>query len=242
MSKLKLTLSGCLVLLWVAPWLSAQSVQLFSFEPSVGVEGKINNRLAGFFQISSETQINREELREEEYENGIRNFDFQVGLSTDITTDLSGTASFTFRLREPFDGSMTTELRPTQQITLGRQFSKYRLRQRLRFDERFIQADPAESHRFSLRVRYRLSLDFPLEGDRLDDREFYINANTEFLYTPTDDDAFFYREYRGYTGLGYQLDERHKLELGGTFETARISRELGRENLWLLKMVWAIGL
>jgi hypothetical protein len=221
-------------------WAGAQSVHLFNIEPTIGLEGKLNNRLDYFFQISSESQFNHEELEDETFENGARNMDFQVGLATDLTADLSGSANFTFRLREPFGGNITTELRPTQQVTLATSKGKYRFRHRLRADERFIQRDPGGKHEFDLRLRYRLSLDFPLQGDRLDAGEFYLNTNAEFLYTPTRDDAFFYREYRGYIGLGYQFSSRYTLELGSTIETARISRELGRENVWLTRVVLAV--
>ncbi len=237
--KNKLLLCCCLCWAQVG-W--AQSVHLFSVEPTIGLEGKMNDRLDYFFQISSESQLNQEVLEDETFENGARNMDFQAGLATDFTADLSGSASFTFRLREPFGGEITTELRPTQQVTLSTSKGKYRFRHRLRADERFIQRDPGEKHGFDLRLRYRLSLDFPLEGDRLDEQEFYLNTNAEFLYTPTEDDAFFYREYRGYLGLGYQFNSSYTLELGGSLESARISRTLGRENIWLAKVVWAVEL
>lgn len=233
-------LIGCILFLCLVSQLPAQNVHLFGMEPALGIEGKVSNRLGYFLQVSSESQLNSAELEEEVYDNGIRNVDFQVGISSNFTPDLSGAASFTFRLREPLKGEITTELRPTQQLTLSNNFSKYRFRHRLRADERFIQREKSGRHEFDLRLRYRLSLDFPLQGDRLDDREFYLNSNAEFLYTPTESDAFFYREYRLYTGAGYQIDKHVKLELGGTVESARISRDLGRENVWLLKLICAI--
>ena len=240
MGFIKFGFTGCLLSFCMGFLASGQSVHLSAIEPTIGLEGKINSRLDYFFQYTIENQFNEEQLEDAFFENGIRNMDFQAGVSTDFTTDLGGSFSFTFRFREPFGGGMTTELRPIQQLTLATQFFKYRFRQRLRADERFIQRKPGSRHEFDLRLRYRLALDFPLQGDRLDNKEYYLNTNVEFLYTPTENDAWFNRGYRGYSGLGYQFNDRYKLEIGGAFETARISRELGRENAWLVKMVWAI--
>lgn len=234
---------------WVISWglmltvgVKAQDVQLFSIEPTIAVEGKVKNSLDYFFQLASESRLTEERVGEEVYESGVRQVELQAGVAIDFTTDLSGTASFLYRLRTPFDGSVTTELRPTQHLTYAIRQGKYRFRQRLRADERFRQRSSDRQYEFDLRLRYRLSVDFPLEGDRLDQGEFYLNANAEFLYTPTQSDAFFYREWRGYSGLGYQFNNRYTLELGTAMEAARISRELGREYNWLLKLVWAVAI
>ena len=222
--------------------LVAQSVHLFSVEPTFALEGSVKKGLDFFVQFASESRLTETNLGDDHYARGVRHVELQGGLAQDFTTDLSGTASLTFRVREPFEGDITTEIRPTQQVTWATNWRKYRLRQRLRADERFRQSEPNGSYDFDLRLRYRLSLDFPLEGDRLDEKEFYLNTNAEFLYTPTGADAFFYREYRGYAGLGIQFNPRYTLELGGALESARISRELGRENNWLLKLVWAVAI
>ncbi len=233
---------GTLLLVFCLTTAGAQSVHLLGFQPTIGVEGQLNKRWDYFFQLSGEGQFNEERVGGDVFENGTRNIDFQVGASTDLTADWNGSANFTFRLREPFAGAVTTELRTTQQVTWSKSFSKYRFRHRVRADERFVQRRVGAKYEFNLRIRYRFSLDFPLQGDRLDVKEFYLNSNAEILYTPTEDDAFFYREYRGYGAVGYLFDERYRFEMGGAYETARIDRELGRENNWQLRMVWAIFL
>ena len=230
-------------LLLLIPFLGkAQDVHLFSVEPTISLGGTIKQGLNYFFQTASESRLTEADVKGVSFTNGVKHWEGTAGLVYDLTTDLSGTASFTFRKNTPFDGHATTELRPTQHIVHAINFGKYRIRQRLRADERFQQGRPNGKYEFYLRLSYRLALDFPLEGDRLDNREFYLNTNAEFLYTPTATDAFFYREWNAYSGLGFKLNDLYTLELGGVLKTARISRDLGRANKWLVKVIWVVSI
>ncbi len=231
----------CLLLL--IPALSkTQDVHLFSVEPTISLGGNIKHGLDYFFQTASESRLTEGDIKGVSFTDGVKHIEATAGLACDLSTELSGTASFTFRKNTPFDENITTELRPTQHLTYATSFGKYRIRQRLRADERFQQRGHNRKYKFDLRLSYRLALDFPLEGDRLDNREFYLNTNAEFLYTPTTTDAFFYREWNGYAGLGYKLNDLYTLELGGVLKTARISRDLGRVNKWLVKVVWVVSI
>ncbi|NQZ75879.1 MAG: DUF2490 domain-containing protein [Ekhidna sp.] len=85
------------------------------------------------------------------------------------------------------------ENRLTQQLAYTHQNSTVRLLSRFRAEQRF-RTD------FAHRYRYRFSLDFPLSGERLDNREFYLISSNEVLVEST--------------GSGHSLDNRLSIGTG----------------------------
>jgi len=93
------------------------------------------------------------------------------------------------------------EHRIFQQFTSGQDIGKVKLNHRYRFEQRFVEAD------FKLRFRYFLGLNVPLSKSN----KFYFSAYNEiFLNTQS---SIFDRN-RIYTGLGYRLNKKIKVELG----------------------------
>lgn len=93
------------------------------------------------------------------------------------------------------------EHRIFQQFTSGQAIGKVKLNHRYRFEQRFVEDD------FKLRFRYFLGLNIPFS----ESNKFYFSAYNEiFLNTQS---SIFDRN-RVYSGLGYRLNDRIKLELG----------------------------
>lgn len=82
-----------------------------------------------------------------------------------------------YRNRDWFDSSRSNEIRLTQQYNYARSYNQYRLGHRLRVEQRFYEDETV------YRARYRLNLDFPLQGLRLDNGEFYTAIGLETLYS-----------------------------------------------------------
>lgn len=82
-----------------------------------------------------------------------------------------------YRSRELFDEQRNDEIRLTQQYAYAKSYNQYRLGHRVRVEERFFSKETA------YRLRYRLGLDFPLQGLTLDEGEFYSALSIETLYT-----------------------------------------------------------
>jgi hypothetical protein len=227
------TLSICLAL----PAMT-QDVQVFGFVPNIQVDGKLTNRLDYFFQTGGE--IHFLERTDGQSENAAEwlTFDLAGGVSFDAGPDWNLAASLVARRRSPFSGAAGKELRPWQQATHIARFGKYRLRNRLRAEQRFVQRQDGDEFEFDLRLRYRLSLDFPLDGERLDDREFYLNTSAEWLLTPTRERAFFYHNPRGYVGLGYRFNEKNRLETGPEFRTRNAEDDGSDEHIWYWRATW----
>jgi hypothetical protein len=82
-----------------------------------------------------------------------------------------------YRFREPFSDTGENELRLTQQVNLNQRANIVRTGHRFRTEQRIL---PSETlHRF----RYRLALDGPLQGEKLDVGEAYWIGSAEGLLT-----------------------------------------------------------
>ena len=82
-----------------------------------------------------------------------------------------------YRNRDWFDPSRSNEIRLTQQYNYARNYNQYRLGHRVRVEQRFYENETV------YRARYRANLDFPLQGLRLDNGEFYAAVGLETLYS-----------------------------------------------------------
>ena len=83
---------------------------------------------------------------------------------------------------------------------------RHRLTHRVVFDQ-----TTSSSESTSYRLRYRMSLLFPLSGQSIDAREFYIKTHGEFLNLyQTNYDI----ELRAIAFIGYKFNDGNKIELG----------------------------
>lgn len=231
---------GTCLLAWAS--LPAQDVTRWGVLPGVQVAGQLPNKVEYFFQLGSETYWLESTEGQTEGDFWVRHLDLSAGADTDLGTDWNVAASLLLRRRSPFEGTPGWELRPWAQLTHVARFGKYRLRNRLRAEQRFVQSRRGDDWRADLRLRYRLSADFPLQGERLDDGEFYLNSSTELLLTPTRPDWWFYRNPRGYVGLGYQLDGKNKLEGGLEFRKQNGAADGSDERIMFWRLNWVVNL
>lgn len=135
----------------------------------------------------------------------------ESGLDYQLTTSLNLAAGYLIGWRNLDAEATDLEHRLLQQLTLTQSLAKYRLRWRLRSEQRFFrQNDFQVVHR----LRSRLGLDFPLQGERLDPGEPYLHLNAEWLVNPESAQPAYYSERRFYSGLGWRLRSGLRLENG----------------------------
>lgn len=213
--------------------LGAQDRQLYGTIPMVLLKKNGGERINYSLSFSSEINAIERKFSDRLFTAKVDNLNLESAISYDLNPNVNLAAAFLFRLRDPFTGT-TTELRPWQQLSLIHRLGKYRLRNRFRIEERWSGSELD----FNLRLRYRLSADFPLEGERLDAREFYLNVSSEALLTPTQKRAFFFWESRTYLGLGYQLDERRRIEPALDFRSRKVDAAGNRRHILFLRLVW----
>lgn len=134
-----------------------------------------------------------------------------------------------YRFREMFDDSREDEVRITQQYGRSRKYNRVKVAHRVRFEERFREHT-------SFRSRYEFSVEFPLSGDRIDQKEFFMVTDTEALWSigneqkPSFEHRFgvsigneIFKNTKADFGLEYRLDDYTNDTAGEIFLTTGIS-------------------
>ena len=128
----------------------------------------------------------------------------------------------------------TDHHRLMQQYSIVSRFPRFRLGHRLAADQTFRPNTPLE-----VRLRYRLSLELPLNGTQVDPGEWYLKINHEYL------NAFQAQDYdlelRLIPVIGHLFSDRNKVETGVDW---RVDRFIHKETRWTFwwAMAWYYSL
>ena len=133
------------------------------------------------------------------------------GLSFKVTDKLSFTNSYVYERQQPFETNSRNEHRLFQQLTLKLPFNKFSLKQRLRFDERFIQNNQTNSFDFSHRLRYLLGGSYDFNDN------WYLMTYSEFFFNTTKGADFQFNENWSALQIGYNISKKHAIEIGYLF-------------------------
>jgi hypothetical protein len=123
--------------------------------------------------------------------------------------------------------------RTIQQFSIVRKYNSFRLAHRFSADQSF-NLNPFEKFELKYieyRLRYRIAAEFPLNGQSVDSREFYLKINNEYLYSwqNSEDDI----EIRIVPLLGYNFEDNSKLEMGLDYRLDSFLNENSRNSFWL---------
>lgn len=135
----------------------------------------------------------------------------ETGLSYDLLKQLTFTASYVYERQHPFEDFARNEHRFFQQLTLKLPVKKMELKQRLRFDERFIRDNLAGTWPFSHRLRYLLGASRDISD------KWYGFVYTEFFFNTTRGAKFQFNENWSAAQVGYRFNKTHSLEFGYLF-------------------------
>lgn len=133
-----------------------------------------------------------------------------------------------------WNGNAGNNHRSIQQINFVQIKSKMRIGHRLRSDQTF---DPLEKPEF--RLRYRLVLEIPLEGVRIDPGEFYLIASNEPIFGQRGSD--FNIENRLVCSLGHYFSKKQKLEGGIDYRADSFLDGGLRQRFWF-KIGWFVNI
>lgn len=133
------------------------------------------------------------------------------GLSYKITDKLAFTNSYVYERQQPFETIARNEHRLFQQLTLKLPFNKFSLKQRLRFDERFIQNTQTNSFDFSHRLRYLLGGSYEFNDN------WYLITYSELFFNTTEKAKFQFNENWTALQIGYNINEKNTIEFGYLF-------------------------
>ncbi len=101
---------------------------------------------------------------------------------------------YMYRTVDPFEPESGWEHRITQQFAFITNFGGYRLGNKFRIEQRIRSRD------YLTRFRYAISNDFPLQGESLDPKEFYLIAGNELVYA--------------FNSIGDELENRFSVGIG----------------------------
>lgn len=97
------------------------------------------------------------------------------------------------------------EFRWTAQYTYSRTYNAIKLAHRVRWDQRYREDDP------EYRLRYRLSFSMPLNGFKVDVKEYYVTAGSESLYVVQSGELPEY-DQRLYAGVGFRWSDKLRIQ------------------------------
>ncbi|UHG91103.1 DUF2490 domain-containing protein [Spirosoma oryzicola] len=122
-------------------------------------------------------------------------------------------------------GRAEPENRLYEDISLKDQLGRLGLTHRLRLEQRWLGSrdqsgqGAVQEWEYQNRIRYQLSLEFPLQGKTIEDKEWYLNAFDELFIgfgRNVNDNVF--NQNRLSSGLGYQFTNNAKLELNYLYQ------------------------
>ena len=159
----------------------------------------------------------------------------ETGISYNITSKLSATASYVYERQNPFEENYRNENRLFQQLTLKLPLKKeFELKQRLRFDERFIGNRLTGKSEFSHRLRYLIGAKKPLNDS------WYVTGYTEFFFGTSGKVQF--NENWSALQAGYAFNNIHSVEFGFLYVGWIYNNTNNWFNQYYLQMTWVSNL
>lgn len=153
----------------------AQNIPSLRWEPGFSFTQKIDSRWSYNLSLSGRQRLT-------EFGEGEKNFrtDRWEVKSFGTYTLLGGkklSLGYMYRTIDPFEQESGWEHRITQQFAFITNFGGYRLGNKFRIEQRI------RSTSYETRLRYAISNDFPLQGESLDPKEFYLIGKNELVYS-----------------------------------------------------------
>jgi len=194
----------------------------FGLLPKLVLSKKISDQTKWVNSIES-----RSIIYDDEYQFSHSLVDVSSIYSLKINTNQSFNFGYILRFRD-------SEIihRTFQHYNFVNSYSSIKFGHRFAF-EQFYQTDKQTT----FRTRYRASLEKPLNGERVDVKEFYIKLGNEYLYDFDEDDL----EIRLTPYLGYQATKKDKVELGFDYRLSNFINNLTENQLWF-RATWYISI
>ena len=149
------------------------------------------------------------------------NTDYSIIFSKRIGLSNSFAGGLLFRSGEKF-----FKRRYIQQLTLVDQHPFYRIAQRFLIDQTIKINTPVE-----IRFRYRITVEFPINGRSVDNDEWYLKLNNEFLNYY--ENKKYNLDFRSSPLLGFKFSEQSKLEFGLDFRNESLLYQISKHQFWI---------
>lgn len=182
-------------------------------QPQIAVNYKVSSFYSHNFGLENRNYL----IEEGNTEFRVRHLHFSHFSNLQLKGDQSIAIGIQYRFRDWFDDG-SNELRLTQQFNVSSRPFVVRFGHRFRTEQRITKKPTI--HRF----RYRFSIDFPLQGERLDVGEAYLVGNLESLLSLAKNAKPEY-DKRLTVHLGWLLSEEIKFQLGMEYRIENFSAD-----------------
>lgn len=211
----------------------AQTISYFGLFPTIdhsadiGKKFSYNTYIFGAIKPYNSTEYGDQDRARMLY------FYAEAGMSYNITKHLAFTASYVYERQNPFNSNYRNEHRLFQQLTLKIPVGKFEIKNRLRFDERFIQNQSTGQYGFYNRLRYLLGFKFLFNKDRM-----YIFGYSEAFFNTTPNATAIFDENWSAAQIGFKLNSWSSIETGLLY----VGWVRGTQQEWLnqfyLQLTW----
>lgn len=209
----------------------AQNHHIYGLFPTYNVDLKINPKWTA--SVYSFLALNPQSQTTEgvEYPSQANAFYLELDAIYGFSEEWSIAGSYTYERANPFNENYRNENRAWIQAQHYKKLSKFNLKNRLRYDFRFIQNRSSGNTDYSPRLRYLLGIDFPLNSNSL-----YFAAYNEFFFDTYNARVATYAENWAFAGVGFNVSTQTKLETG----VLNISWIRNTEKDWLKQYYWQV--
>ena len=190
------------------------------FLPKVVLSNQFNERVKWVNSLESRTFV---------YDDAYQFTHSLIDLSSIFSLKTGFNQSFNFGYILRFRNAETIH-RTFQHYNVVQSFTALKFGHRLAF-EQFYQTEKSTTYR----ARYRVVAEKPLNGDKVDVKEFYLKMGNEYLY---DFEAL---EVRFTPYLGYRLSRKDRIEFGLDYRISNFTNNATQNDIWF-RTTWYIRL
>ncbi|MGS0525357.1 DUF2490 domain-containing protein [Zobellia nedashkovskayae] len=198
------------------------------FQPDISLNYKVSANYSHNFKIAQRAYI-----YEDDFLYRVKQLDISHFSTLKIGFEQSLALGLQYRFRDTFDDNGENELRITEQYKLSRVYENLILGNRFRAEQRI--SPSSTTHRF----RYRLSIEVPLKGEKLDIGEPYFSASTESLLSISKSEKPIY-DQRLTSHLGWLLNRETKLEVGAEYRAENYTQTTEHIFFLLTSLIFSL--
>ncbi len=240
-SRLNLNNSILIVLvLFLSKTIQGQNLSFTGVLPVLNVTTKFSDRLGYNFFTSTTIDAFSKQINNIVYPST----DLQLYIQPSVIFNTSGnwsySLSYTYQRNNPFRTIFINEHRLWEQALYTKKYSKFKISNRFRFEQRFIENKQINRYPLSTRLRYQIGFSAPF-GKK---GKYYCTGYNEFYFSLSGPKNATYSENWTYFGLGSSLTNRSKLEFGYLFQTLvrNPAKELRFLNLLQFSWIYTVGM
>lgn len=215
---------------------NAQNINHYGLFPTIDHSGRLSDKWSYSLYYFNAFNLVNDKVNGTTDNSGYFIFYAEQAISYQLSKSFSLTGSYVYERQHPVDkDNYRNENRFYLQGTLRSQLNRVQVRNRLRFDGRFIQDRVTLERPYTSRIRYLLGVTFPLSHES---NSFYFNAYNEMFFNTYENPVAIYAENWAYAGIGLKTKSAGSWEVGPLyiFWVNNSARDL--LNFYYLQLTW----